>query len=329
MLTTIEEVIATGLRVSTISDDDTLPDMAEATEKHIKPFLGATLVTALQDAYTNAAADAALRSLLPLVQKPLAAFAYLGELAATHVRITGAGVRRTATDNMPTAFRWEYDKAEAYLEERAFSTLETLLLYIDANAVALDEWLDADIVAARKSLLIKSGTDFGRFMHLQYPYLSWYRMLPVLKDVTEMNIIATFGQDFYNELLGVTSTDATTDPAGAEAKELTLWLQRAVANLTIAQATHKMAVKVTGLGFTVTGSQANSGNQDTATLEQLNRLTKRCEMDGKMYLRKAINYANSKASATLFATYYQSSHYTAPGSTIIDRKNDERKTFRM
>jgi hypothetical protein len=329
MLTTISEVIATGLRVSTISDDDTLPDMDEAINKHLLPLLGQSLITALQATYEEPSDIPELNQTLVLAQKTLAAYAYLSELAATHVRITSAGVRRTSTDNMPTAYQWEYKQAQAYLEERTYSTLETLLKYIDDNAEALTDDLDADLINARKSMLLKSGADLGRYVHVQYPFLTWYRMLPILQDVTQMNIIATFGEDFYNELMGVTNNDATTDPTSAESKELIGLLQRAAANITIANAAEKMSVRVTGYGFTVTESQADTGDQTSANFEQLKRLTNRVDKDGNMYLRKAINYANEKASTSLFATYFTSDKYTAPGSNIIDRQNDLRKTFRF
>jgi hypothetical protein len=329
MLTTIEEVIATGLRVSTISDDDTLPDMDEAINKHLLPLLGQSLITALQGEYGTPGDNATVTQTLTLAQKTLAPYAYLSEIGGTHVRITSAGVRRTSTDNMPTAYQWEVKQAMAYLEERTYSTLETLLKYIDDNREALSELLDTDLLNARKGLLLKSGADLGRFVHVQYPFLTWFRMLPILQDVTQTNIIPTFGEDFYKELMGISSNDATTDPAGVESVELITTLQRAAANLTVANAAEKMSVRVTGLGFSITESQAQAGDQTTANFEQLKRLTHRLEKDGNMYLRKAINYANEKASAELFATYFESDHYTAPGSSLIDRKNDSRKTYRF
>jgi hypothetical protein len=264
------------------------------------------------------------------VQKPLAAFAYLDELPATHARITSAGVRRTSSDGMPTAYKWEYEKVEAYLEERAYRTLETLMQYLDEHAADYTEWLDQDIVKERKALLIKNGGQFQQYFPVQYPYLSWFRFLPMLRELTQTHITASFGIDFYNELMGITNNDATTDPAHADSVQLVYLLQMALTNLCIYQATEKLPVSISGLGFSIrmaTGTQT-SENQ-TAAGDAIKGLAKRCYDDGKMYLRRAINHANSVASAEKFNTYFTSVHYTAPDTSPINRKNEVRKTFRF
>lgn len=342
MLTTIDEVIATGLRISTIDGDDTLPDISEAIEKHLLPVLGAPLIAALNEAYAiimqpppmppEIPDEPAERmvSMLPLVQKPLAAFAYLAELPASHARITSAGVRRTSTDNMPTAYKWEYEKAESYLEERAYSTLDTLLSFIDLNFSTYEDLLEADLVAARKGMLIKSGKQLQARYPIELPYLSWFRFLPFFTEQTETYIIPAVGRDFYNELLGVTNTDATTDPDSEPAKFLLLNLQLALANLVVCQVVQKGLLYVSGKGITTQKQTPQGSGRTTADSErQLAKLEQHSHSDAKMYLRRTIVSLNSQASPTLFNSYYTSSQYTPPTGKLIDRKNDQRKVFRM
>lgn len=345
MLTSLSEVLATGLRVSTIDEDMPIPEIAETIDKDLKPVLGSTLLTALQTAYDqsllpptvppaqpNPVPNADLMTLLPYVQKPLAAFAYLNELPATHARITSAGVRRTSTDGMPTAFKWEYEKVETYLKERAHGSMETLLSFLDTNAATYAEWLEADLVNKRKFMLLKNGGHLAQFVPLQYPFLTWYRLLPILHEVTHSFIIANIGLAFYNELMGITNTDATTNPTDEQSIVLVGILQMALANLALSVAAEKMPARFTGEGFTVIAGGNNAANPNHADAEAsvLKRMGKRYHTDGLMYLRRAINYANVVATNDgLFTIYKNSDHYNDPETALIDRKNAQRKTFRF
>ena len=50
---------------------------------------------------------------------------------------------------------------------------------------------------------------------------------------------------------------------------------------------------------------------------------------GRKYLAQLRKLLNEKASATLFIEYFESSHYQAGNPPIVDRKNDQRKIFRL
>lgn len=337
MLTTLNEVLETGLRISTINTDDPLPEIAETIEKDFKPILGADLIAALQEAYetsfqappSNDDPHEHLMLLLPYVQKPLAAFAYLNELPATHARITSAGVRRTTTDSMPTAYRWEYEKVEQYLQERAHGSMETMLAFLDENAANYSDWLDQNLVTARKSLLLKNGGQLAQFVPIQFPYYSWYRLLPIIRELTANYIVSNLTQPFYNELMGVTNTDATTLPTSEESKQVIYSLQMALANLTIYMAALKLPARFTGNGFTIIkGGGSQNPTESDAEGQQLKKIASRYQIDGNMYLRRAITYLNTNASSSLFASYFQSNKYIAPTKNLMDRKNGIRKTFR-
>jgi len=334
MLKTIDEVLATGLRVSSIDGDDSLPDMQEAARLYIIPLIGATLYNAVADAWAkqgtpqDATIPAAIRPLLPFVARPIAAYAYLHELPAMHSRITSSGVRRTTTDNMPTAFKWEYENVKDYLEERAASNMDALLLEIDARASDLQAYIDAAIAAERKKLLIKSGPQMAAFFPLCFPAYTYHRLLPVQRKIIDTYIIPVLTPDFYNNLVGATGTDVTTNPNSEQAKTLLQILGYAVTNLCIAESVDLLPVKMTPQGFTIVTPQANAGNQAPAPDDSLGRLRSKTFKDGKMYLRRAINALNVLASSSQFASFYNSSKYTGVRAAR-DLKNDQRKVYRF
>ena len=258
-----------------------------------------------------------------MVQKPLAAFAYHQNLAAMHVRITDSGVRRTTTDNMPAAYKWEYDEAMQYLEERAYSTLDAALSYLFDNAALFANFNNSAAHNAQKHALFSSGAVFGRYVRIHHPFSTFAALQPLVANAEQMFIEPTIGADFYRLLL--TSTDNPVERAYA------LDLARnAVANLCIYIATQKMPCRIGPHGFTVlAGQKTNGGERNQATAPTIESTGESHKIFGEKFLYAMFNYLNTKASTTVWPTYFSSTFYLSPTANIINRKNDARKIFRF
>jgi hypothetical protein len=329
LIRTIAQVHATKLRVSNLDEDATLPDMDEAQRLYILPYIGAALIAELEttiDGIDGAETPENLpyRTLLPYVQKPLAAFAYWAELPVMHSRITEAGVRRTTTDNMPAAYKWEYEEAHSYLEDRAYSTLEALLVYLEANAETFaDTYGASDQKQDREKQLIKSGEEFTTLYKLFQPSRTYHHLKPLLQDVELMYIAPAIGAEFYDELKALAS------PSALETKAINL-LKLAMANISIYLATEKLPCRISANGFDVLNSMGNNTSERAQAAEtMLSKVGQAAKLFGEKYLNQCLSVLNENATAEVFTTFFESKFYTAPGNKIIDRKNDSRKIFRF
>ncbi len=328
LITTVEQVKATGLRITNIDRSAWLPDMDFAQQQYLQPHLGKDLLDAL-------AADTLTpeyTALLALVRKPLAAFAYWNDLPHLHSRITDAGVRRTTSDNTPAAYRWEYEEARGYLEEQAYAWLEAVLTFLDENRDDYAEWdTDTTVQAYRNRLLMKSGKDLSEYYRLHQPYRSFYYLAPVVLDVERMYLEPMIGKAFLQTFRDKEVTTPFTDE---ELQAFSL-MKSAVAQLTIYEASKKLPCTVTASGFMVRNTPASTetgaGRDGMVPADQatLQRAADAAMVQGKKYLAALRKYLNTTASPTVMEDYYNSEYYSADNTAVLDRKNDSRKMFRF
>jgi hypothetical protein len=328
LITTLEQVQATGLRITNIDRGARLPDMDFAQQEYLLPHLGQTLLTALEGPDLTPEYE----TLLAMVQKPLAAFAYWNDLPHIHSRITDAGVRRTTTDNTPSAYRWEYEEARSYLEERAYALLEMLLAFLDTNQDDYPEWAtDEDVQELRAQVLMKSGKDFSQRYRLHQPYRCYYYLVPIVHDVERLYLEPMIGAAFLQSFREKTATTELT----AEEKQAMMLMKLAIAHLTIFEASKRLPCTITPLGFMVRNTPAGETNRTgadgmtPARQEVLNRAADASYVHGKKTLANLRKYLNETASPTVLEDYYTSEFYDSANTPILDRKNDTRKIFRL
>jgi hypothetical protein len=331
LIRTFQHIQDSGLRVSMLDEDSQLPDIATAEQQYIIPAIGQALYTALDAALDNLYNEdtppaAALVTLLPMVQKPLAAFAYLADLPAIHTRLTSSGIRQTTSEGMPTAYRWQYDEVKAYLEERAYHTMEVMLAYLYANADDYTD-IDTDLQANRATQIFTNGAHFALYFQLRQPFRTFIHLQPLLTEVVQQYITPAIGDDFLTELLAIADPDANT-------RKLLASLRYAAANLTISKAVQKLPYRISPNGFTIINATGGGGAQSApaevnAASNQTGILHKRAEADGEQAMRRAIKYLQTLASADLWATFYESDLYKGPDAYKPDTGNSTRKIFRM
>lgn len=321
-----------------LDEDSQLPDIATAEQQFIIPAIGQQLYNALNDTLDilslpepdegdpeNPTPDAALAALLPMVQKPLAAFAYWAELPAMHMRITSSGIRQTTSDGMPTAYRWQYEAAAAYLEERAYHTMEEMLRYLYIHAEDYND-IDQELQTARQQAIFQSGHHFSQYYRLRQPYRTFMHLKPLVEEVIIQHIAPSVGPVFLGELMQTPNPD-TTD------QQLINALRYATANLTIHKAVQKMPFKLTPDGFTIitnlSGGAATAPADQNAAIRDMGFLQKITQTDGDQALRRAIRLLQTQSSENRWATFYQSALYKGPDDYKPDSGNSSRKIFRL
>lgn len=333
IITTITEVQELGLPVTQLGQTPLLPDMDVAAEEFLQPYLGSTLLAALQETYDGTATppDTANAALLPYAQKAVAAFAYWHALPAMHTSITDAGVRRNTSDNMPTAYRWEFEKAQDYLEELAYQSLERLLKYLELHADDYPDWTASPAFELRTKLLIRSGKEFAEHYRLLQPYRTYASMLSDALHVEQMILEPAIGKAFVQSFRDKLST-TTLEDEEAQAYDL---MKKVVAYYTIARVVRRLPCIMTANGLMMkseAGSNSNGSGGDgqrPGDAVAMRRTEDAAKIDGSKYLAALKKYLSNTASPTVLADYYNSDYYAANKTPVLDRGNDRRKIFRF
>ena len=319
LIKTIEEV-QDVLNISSLNGVTSLPDFDTAEDLYIKPVLK-DVYTVLHTAYEANNMSALQQQLLKKVQKPLAAFAYIDDAGLMNIVFTDSGFRQVSTEDMPAAFKWQYNAALDSLKTRAYNAMEELFRFLEANKPALS-WDDSD----RKKTLITNGIDFSDHYSLFQPLRTFFLLRPVMLKVEDLYIKQAIGSAFLEELKGKQSPTA-------DEEEVLRNLKLAIVHFTIKHAMETMPVRKSEGGMTVLNSTADKdafeGNQASAPDALLHMEKQAAERDGQEYLKRAKRLLNSKASSTVFATYFDSELYTAPPTAKLVSFNAGKKTFRF
>ena len=280
-----------------------LPDFNIPENKHLLPILGTALYNVLNENITHP--DYA--KLLDYSRAVIAPMAMYYHLPFIQANITDTGVKIMSTDDMQAAPKWvNRDLREGLLDVASYAA-ENLLIYL----VNLPGWSAINWDNPRvKNALFKTGDEFSQYHALHQPHRTLLQLLPVISEVEDLHIRPAFGDDFYDAF-------KTTATAAPEEKKLLELIRKAVANLAVSRAIESLTVKVTPDGFTVKMTDDVDDpyrSQQQATDRQLETKRLSTSETGKNYLEQAKAYINAKASANLFAGYYSSALYVAPGA---------------
>lgn len=324
LVTKIEEV-RLSLRLNSLNNDKSLPDMEDAEQKHIIPVIGESLYNRLQSLYSSGSEDKSFLRLIAIVRKPLVAYAYLDNIGLLHATITDAGVRRFGTGDMPSVYAWEFRELTKSLSGKAMSGMELLLEYLDNNSMDWPEWSDSPLWGLRNNLIIKSGKDFSNNYPLYQPCRTYNALLPIIVEVQDNYIIPSVGKPFFDSLF-INSGDSSNH-------EVIRLIKKSVAHYTIKHAVEQLPVSVTELGLTVL-TAGNSNDVEypgkTSASDHLLELKGRAaDRDGALYLRKVKSYLNKNASDQLFPLYFRSKYYNNKSNKGFDKGNERRKIFRL
>ncbi|NNV57370.1 DUF6712 family protein [Limnovirga soli] len=301
LITDINTVRANGVKVMFINNDSQLADMEAGELRFIEPVLGSNLYNRLVATPTNAT----FTTLLKKVRAALAPLAYWLDLPNIQSQITDRGAGTFSSDNMQPLHHWEFEALRDALEDKGCFALENLLAYLYANTSTLN-WQ----MPGKFDIIFKTGEEFSNYYVLEQPHRCFKDLRPWIKQVENMYLKPTIGDDFYTELKNKT---APTE----EDKIAIELIKNAVANYTIKTAVEKMPVKLSSNGFYTrlgSGGTSNLVKPDEKQSDNSDRLMIRdsAEKDGDRYLLRLKEYLDTNASDTIFASYKTSSYYVAP-----------------
>lgn len=301
LITDVDTVRANGVRIMFFNDDAQIADMPAAEERFLLPILGQEVYDALL-----AMADAGTGDLAPLLKKArraLAPLAYWLDLPNIQSAITDRSAGTFSSDNLQPLHRWEYEQLRTNLEDKGCYALDKMIEDLYAHKSDYS-WTPP----IKYKGLFTTGNQFSEYYTLYQPWRTFENLRSFTKHVEETFVRPLIGDEFFEELRDATSP---TD----EEKRALLLMRYAVANYSIKSAAAKLPVRISAEGFTTAlafATDAVNPEQQQSPTKELDILRSAAENDGDAYLTMLKNYLDTNASATVFATYYASTYYTAP-----------------
>ena len=286
--------------------------------KVLTPELHSTLLAAYHENTLEEEANAHLKALLPLVQKPLVNLALYYYLQEGSVRITDAGIE---TNRDKTAFAWQAEKVERVYLEHAYFGLDALITHLLANADDFSTWASSSAYANAMQHFVRNAATFQQSVNIGSSHRTYLALLPVLAQVEQGPIVGLLGDDFYEELLVAYQADDLT----AEEQRLLDKLQPAICFLTMAEAITDLNISISADGafqHSLKASTQSVKEKQPANENDLDRYRLQMLKRGEEWLERCRTYLNAKASASVFATYYASDLYSDPSASSATYTQD-------
>ncbi|MDX1642039.1 MAG: DUF6712 family protein [Balneolaceae bacterium] len=277
------------LSVNVNVDFDTLsPHIDNAlTEFLSDPWLGNTIVS---DIETNVNTVTGIYpTLVELTQRCLTYFSVLKALPFIEVNIGDQGITRTESDHTKSAYRGQVARIEKQLKTDANNSLEKLLNFLEANKATYTLWTDAPGYIENSNYFFVDAKDFAKYYHLKHGRLTYNKLLPSMRYVTEFMIKAETGSDQFDDFFAKkTATNNTS-----YYKEAYKLLKNALAYLTVSNALVDGWIEFTENGVQFTEQTEDIQKFSSADGEKIASKIRKTEQMGQSYLSKLVEYMNN------------------------------------
>ncbi|UOQ99903.1 hypothetical protein MUN81_10470 [Hymenobacter sp. 5317J-9] len=286
----------------------------------IRTVLGKPLADWLQAAYDADgfdadSADDLAAELLRLVQAPLGRLATAIGLPEHQVIIDGTGVHIIVSETSKTAFQWQTVKAQAVLQGRGLRDLDMLVQWLEDNyqsSAELQAWATSDAGQRHRRELFTSTAQFQEYENIGDSRAVFALLGPVRRRLEHFELGRVMGHEFLQELRDQTlARNLSSDNKNL----LRTYVLPALASLTVGHATPEMGLKFTGEGIELMVARiddSNSKEADAGLDQLLKNKADQALLTGARWLNQLTAYLDRTASATRFATYFNSSAYTPP-----------------
>jgi hypothetical protein len=281
-----------GGAVNQSMDMDSIgPHIFTAADNHLIEWLGAALYELLKEGVADEESDPglseALEELLPLAKRPLAFLALHEYGKIGGIQFGEAGFIRTENENAKSAFRYQENEYKAYMLQNGYNSIESMLKFLDANAVNYPAWEAKD---RNRSLFINYASDFRQHYNKQLDRYTFEGLRPLIEDVEYFAIKATIGDDLYDALKAAILAGSLSSIQ----KPLVKLIQKAVANFTIKEGVARNWIQVKGGRVVQMEILAEQGyeRQGVPIGQPVSLKIRHHEITGDRYINEIIRYLN-------------------------------------
>ena len=259
LITTIEEIqpflpIDSDLEITAF-----LPYIKQAQRNEISQLLGKEMLELLQETYDQNNGDLssesqALQELLPMVQNPLAFYAYARFANKSNLSLSHMGMFETSPDHTASPPKWKVQAAIMDIISQGDEAAEQLLEFLEENASDYPLWKDSSAMTYADGSIFAKVSDFNAFIEISYSRRLFLRLKPYIRKA-EILAKKVVSAELFNDVQNQLKTQAV-EP---ETEELLPYLRNYVAHEAMLRA-------LPFLPF----SNGQAGLQIITTIEQLN-----------------------------------------------------------
>jgi hypothetical protein len=219
------------------------------------------------------------------------------------VHVSEAGIQRVESNDRKTAYQYQEQNLRQNLLESGHEVLGSTLEFLEENKDVYTTWAeDTEIYNKFKRHLINTPGVFQNYYDIQNSWAIFFKIRSIFTRVEDLYLEPILGEEFLTEIKDAIVADDTSDIA-----DLLKLIQKAMAYLTISNALHTRIVQLGKDGFLE--MRKNSTKNQSDENERLSSAIVENKTIGDQYLKKITEHLNTKASATVYQTYFESDLY--------------------
>lgn len=300
--------------LKTITFDRLKPSMKFVERRYSKELMDATTWGTLLDEIDDIPGATAVWK--ELIDRTRDAFAYLIALHYIphgNVGIGEMGLRVENTEGHAPASKDRKNDLMRGIWEQAVDHLDMVIEQLNANLNTFTHYASSDQYTENTKSLINDSKTFNDFYPIGTNRWVWRMLRPWRTKAEQSKIIGTLGATFHTELI----TQAKADSLSPENQIIYKKAQQALAYATIDLSAINLSLRIEEGAVSVynNASQVANDLRTTADMERTDRARKYCASEARRLLVEIENTLRSEASATKYATFFNSDSYVAPADT--------------
>lgn len=289
----------------------------DAVQDFIIPYLSQAQYNKLIEDYNDNSTDEDHIALLKKVQKAAAHFGYSYYSDDGDFQLTDHGMVRIESTDEKTVYAAQVRRFKRARLRDGWNAIDNLLMFLDANKDKYTEWAESDEYINIKSFFIWNTKEYRK-----YRLIKNLGVLDALEGcaihVQDEIIRRNIGDDLYTELKEETLTSYSEDNS-----PLLPFINKAIAHLIIDRAIDEGLVDFSDEGVTLRSfeDKDHGGEKaDVADMRTIQFVKSEAKKKGEAAVYDLRAYLNKNASATKYASYFESDLYDDPTDTTDDVK---------
>lgn len=296
-------------------------DMQQVQHDYLLPAFGEEFYMDLSSKYKEGTATALQLQLVEILLDAIAPLAQAAYLPLQPLQISDRGAHIVSSADEKTPFEHQVKAAVATYTHKGFQAIERALRFLEKQIDHVDFtlWATSDACTFFKQHTLADASEFDHYYSIGNSRRTYKALVPVIRKTEDFHLAATLGAEFFDELKEQLKDRDITAENGFLLRAL---IRPAMAHLTIAAALETGGFNMNGEALELAVDSTSDGLAGPMLQSKINNARK----DGNTYLAKLKTYLNVNAAADKYATYYNSSAYTAPG-TATSFNSDSSKVY--
>jgi hypothetical protein len=263
----------------------------DALAEYFTPILGTDLIAEIET-FESETDGTIKKTAFYKLENALAKYILFNYLVSGQLTIEDGSITRIENDNSKTAFKNQILDSRNQLEETALMILEELIDLMELNSVIFSNLATAPFKIESDNLLIKSAKEFNSIERLYRANTTFYSLITSQKTCIDLFLNSRYDQTLIDEII-------ENDSLSTEKAKFREYLQKALANFTIANAMEKNIVKFSKDGIVQIQQDKDTSSKIESKAESnaISTAIKKYRDDGHRYINLSDYYKNNNLIA--------------------------------